>query len=249
MKQFLIPLLLFSLGLCAPPCRGEEFTVAVEAISYSPHYTTINGTYQGFARELLDRFATSYGHHFTYTPLPILRLYKQYLDDGKFDFKYPDNGYWQQGQKTGKEIIYSQPVVPYSDGVMVLPSRRGQSLKHLKHLGTIRGFTPWKYLDLAAAGTINIVENNSLEPLLKMTLAHRVDGAYVNRDVALYQLKKDGKEGALVFDATLPHTSDFYYLSTMKHPAIIKQFNTFLLTNKDFINQLKRKHGLPEDEN
>jgi polar amino acid transport system substrate-binding protein len=49
---------------------------------------------------------------------------------------------------------------------------------------------------------------------------------------------------ALVFDPSLPHTKDFYYMSTVKHPEIIKEFNAFLAKETGTYEQIRKKLGI-----
>ncbi len=225
--------------------QNKAYIVGVDNISYFPHYVHENNEYRGFAREVLGAFAKRRGYTFIYKARPVARLFKEYLEQGKFDFKYPDNSYWQSDMKKSKKVVYSQPVVEYIDGVMVLPERKGRGVEHLKRLGTIRAFTPWTYLDLIKAGKVKISENSDFIPLIKMTLMKRVDGAYINVAIAHYQLENVlHKSNALVFDPDLPHTRSFYHLSSIKYPEIIEEFDRFLIQERNLIDGLKEKFGV-----
>ncbi|MBI1835277.1 MAG: hypothetical protein HYR92_05935 [Burkholderiales bacterium] len=84
-------------------------------------------------------------------------------------------------------------------------------------------------LDAFAKSKGYMFENDSFVSLLKQAQLKRVDGAYINIEVAKYQLKEVlHQPGSLVFDPDLPHTKDYYYLSSVKHPKIIQEFNAFL---------------------
>ncbi len=232
--------------LCSIPivsfAQNKDYIVGVENVFYFPHFVYENHRYGGFAREILDAFAKRGGYTFEYKARPVARLFLEYLKMDEFDFKYPDNSCWQIDMKKNKEVIYSQPVVKYLDGVMMLAERKGRGVKHLKTIGTIRGFTPWDYLDLIKVGKVDINESNGIIPLIKMTLIERIDGAYINVDIARYQLENSfHKPNALVFDPDLPHTKSFYHLSSIKHPEIIEEFDKFLYRVKQrvfYSNQL-----------
>ncbi len=224
--------------------QTKSFVVGVEDLSYLPYYSAETGDYTGLGRDVLDAFAKKHGYIFKYQNLPLERLFK-YFVGGKLDFKYPDTPMWQKVMKKGKKITYSEMVVNYIDGVMVLPKRKGAGLGKIKVLGTIKGFTVWDYLEHVKAKSVAIDEVYSMNSLLKKTLAGRVDGAYLNIEVAKYNLEKSlNRPNGLVFDGGLPHTKGSYYLSSIKHPEIIKQFNAFLKEDKAKVDALKKKYKI-----
>jgi ABC-type amino acid transport substrate-binding protein len=232
-------LFFFSIG-----SHAKNLVVGVENIEYYPIYTVDGGEYGGYARELIDSFAEKYGHTVTYKPLPIKRLFGTFLDGG-LDLKFPDNKHWASDAKKGKNVIYSTPALEYIDGAMVLPSRLGQGEEKLKKLGVIRGFTPWDYLASIKAGKIDAKENKQMSHLMRMAESGRVDAVYFNVLVARYFLKHSDFEDDLVkYDPALPHTQDFYYLSSIKHPDVITQFNEFMLKETELVNNLRKKYEL-----
>lgn len=223
---------------------GQTYTIGVEDIDYYPLYAYRNGSYQGFAQEVLTKFADSKGYTFQFKPFPVVRLIN-YFVEGKVDFKFPDNENWAGDAKKGINEVYSDAVVPYTDGVMVLPANKGKGTAALKKLGTVRGFTPWDYLSLIKSGAVVAKEASSLESLIQQTIHGRVDGAYFNTIVASYYLANVKKQaGALVFDDTLPHTSSTYKLSSHKHPKVIEEFNQFLVDESPWVRQLEKKYGI-----
>ena len=221
---------------------ADEFVVGVENIEYYPLYAKRDGKYAGYARAVFDEFAVRAGHTFVYKPLPIKRLFKSFID-GDIDFKFPDSPYWKQDLKKGKSVAYSDSVIEYVDGVLVRPEKVGKGKESLQKLGVLRGFTPWDYLGDIKNKTIALKEVNSLESLIKMTKAGRLDGVYFNVIVANYfQEKTMFDKGGVLFDSSLPHTRSHYYLSSIKHPELIKQFSEFLNNNKGLIASLKAKY-------
>lgn len=209
--------------------QSKVYTVGVEDLEYYPQYSHRGDEYIGFGRELLDAFAKSKGYTFHYKILPLNRLFFEALKGNSLDFQYPDNAYWEAHLRTGVKVIYSQPVMPFIDGVVVHPENKGRGMQHFKVLGTMTGFTPWNYLDLIKNKQVQVFENDSFVSLLKQAQLKRVDGAYINIEVAKYQLKEVLHQAdSLVFDPELPHTKDYYYLSSVKHPKIIQEFNAFL---------------------
>ena len=236
-------LLLAGPAISAEPAK--VFTVGVEDLEYFPQYSYENRQYIGFGREILDAFAKSRGYRFEYRPLPPSRLFFEHLKTQSLDFKYPDNSYWESHLRTGVKVHYSNPVMPYIDGVFVVPEHKGRGVPALKMLGTVTGFTPWKYYDAIKRKEISLSENDNSISLLKQAVFKRIDGAYINVEVARYQLRANLKQpDALVFDPALPHIADFYYLSSIKHPAIIQEFNEFLLREKDVYERIRKKLGI-----
>lgn len=219
---------------------AESFVIGVENIEYFPQYTYIDGEYGGFGRELLDAFATSRGYTFRYLGLPVKRLYVEYLTGDQLDLIYPDNELWHMEDKKGLTIHYSAPVIPFTDGAMVLPERKGKPMDVNFRIGTIRGFTPTAFVDLLGVGPLEITEASNFSGLLRMVLAKRVDGAYINIAVAHHFLDNVLKEPtALRFDESLPHVNGHYHLSSRKHPKIINEFNIFLEEEKGAVDKIK----------
>jgi len=242
MKRLIIAAVLAA--ACHQVSATPTYVVGVEALDYYPHYRGENAGFSGFAREVLDAFARHQGYRFDYRPLPVARLNKTFFA-GELDFKYPDNPNWQANRRKGLDIHYSAPVASYTDGVLLLPANRGKGVDNLTTLGTVRGFTPWAYLDAIAQGTLKVREVTTFRQSLQQGISRRVDGVYMNIEVGRYQLERVLKQpGALVFDETLPHSRSAYRLSSIRHPATLEAFNAFLQSNATEIEALKDKYGL-----
>ncbi len=244
MRSLLLALacaLAFMLALPPLHARAENaYVVGVEKVPYLPHYAWAEGQYTGFARELFDAFAADQSYALTFEALPVKRLSHTFFVQKSLDCKYPDNPNWVRGLRMGVDVHYSDPVVEYIDGVMVLPENKGK--KHeLQTLGTVLGFTPWDFLSDIEKGDVQLSENTSLQSLLHMTAKGRLDGSYVNVSVAKERLREMGLVNALVFDDSLPHTRDSYYLSSIDHPAVIEDFNSWMQENADTVVHLKKK--------
>lgn len=239
------PALLLSLCLFVlPAVAQEEIRVGVELQPYQPYSDVQGGEYRGYARDLLDAFAAEYGYRFVYTPLPVRRLLSDFLA-GRVDLKFPDHPQWNADQKAGHAVRYSQPAAPYVDGILVKPKHLGQGMQRIELLGTQNGFTPWPYLSEIRGGRIRLIQANQIESLLRMASSDRVDAVYLNPRVVAYQLKQmDMAAESLVFDPTLPHVEDHYYLSSIHHPQLIEAFDRFLEQRADQIAALRLRHGL-----
>ncbi|MBF0120143.1 MAG: transporter substrate-binding domain-containing protein [Desulfobacterales bacterium] len=246
MKKLMFTLLLVFLFSQISFSEEKKFVIGVENLDYLPYQTVVNNDYQGFARELLDLFAQNKGYKFTYRPTPVKRLFIEFLN-GEIDFKYPDNPNWKGDLRKGINISYSNSIVNFIDGVMVLPERKEMKIDGLKTLGTVLGFTPWDYLDLINSKSISLQENPNIFGLLQMVILKRIDGAYVNIAVANYQLETNLKSTqSLTFASNLPHTKGNYFVSSIKHPEILKEINQFLEEKKEEINNLKKKYKLQD---
>lgn len=243
MKRSLVILWLL---LCHSLHAETTYKIGVEDIPYMPFYETVDGKFQGYALEILNAFAKDNDIKFEYIPLPVKRLFMEYLDENKeLDFKFPDNAYWAQDLKKGKQLSYSVGLVAFTDGVMVVPESEKITKDQLKRLGIVRGFTPWEFLDDISSNKIEKVESNSLDSLLKLVLLKRVNGAYVNVDVANYFLKNNLKQpGALVLNNVLDHTISAYSISSYKHPEVLKKLDKWIKDNKTKHEEILKKWGL-----
>jgi polar amino acid transport system substrate-binding protein len=206
--------------------------VGVEDIGYLPAYAVQNGEYVGTARTIFDKFAADRGWRLVYRPLPIKRLFAE-LAGGGIDLKFPDNPYWNPTAKKGVAVTYSQPVIRYIDGAMVLPSRLGAEVKLL---GCVAGFTPFAWQDRIKDGRVQLRENTNLDALLQQVLRGRLDGAYISVAAAHHRLDSVlGQPGGLVFDPGQPHSRDSYMLSSSKHPAVIAEFDAWMAANAGWV--------------
>lgn len=239
---FYIVLLAFLSGLPLHVGANERFVIGVEDINYEPYYNEDNGVYYGAARELLDLFAKQQGYTFQYKLLPIKRLFNDFIRVQDLDFKFPDNPKWQPELKESVSVIYSDIVFEDKTAIMVRPANRLMQLHELKKLGTILGFTPWPFMDRIKQKQIKLYQNRSFVGLLQQTIVGRVDGAYINSSVARYTMKHTLKKpGVLVAAENLPAPSGQFFLSTLKHTAVIEQFNQFLVEKVVEIKAIKDK--------
>ncbi|MDF2179118.1 transporter substrate-binding domain-containing protein [Aliiglaciecola sp. CAU 1673] len=237
-------LLLSGFVLASTALKAAEFSIGVENLDYKPFSAVEDGKFSGYFKEVLDKFAADNGHKFTYKPLPVKRLMQDFLA-GKVDFKIPDNKFWAGSMRQGHDIYYSTPVATYVDGVMVKPANVSLDYDKLSGLVTLRGFTPFPFMDDIAKGTIKLSETNTLDGLIKMVESDRVDGGFANVDVTKYYMREVmGNPQLLVFAEGLPTGVSEISLSTIKHQDIIEQFNAWLLLKQDLIAELKAKYQI-----
>jgi ABC-type amino acid transport substrate-binding protein len=224
--------------LAAPPAT---YSVGVEDIDYLPVSAYRDGAWVGVLPELLDAFAADAGIRFEYRPLPVSRLLHSFLN-GQIDFKLPDHPDWQRDRRKGLEIYYSRPLLAFTDGTLVRPAQLGEDQAAIQTLATVIGFTPWAWQEPINQGQVRLRESLDLTSLLRQTLAGRVDAAYASIAVASWQLKHDlDQENALVFDPQLPHASDHYHLSTLKHPAVLRALDLWLEDSAEAVGRIKAR--------
>jgi len=234
-------------GFLANAASAGNFTVGVEGQDYLPIASGVGGDYKGYSRELLDAFAAKAGHKFTYQPMPVARLWDEYLKQKSVDLKYPDNAYWNADNKKGLNITYSSGLINVVEGLMVPPANKGKGASSVTKIVTLRGFTPFPYLDMIAAKKVAVTEVNEAGQALDMAAAGRVDGVYMGKIAATYLLNDVMKKpGSLVFDDSLPNSKNDFSMSSMKHPDVIKQLNDFLASEKDLVAKLKAKYKIVE---
>lgn len=239
-------LALFLLILSNNALASSVYTVGVEDIDYTPIFSSMPApeNFKGFARDLLDKFAESEKIEFKYVPLPIKRFLLVF-QSGNLDFAFPDNPKWNLEEKKNLKVTYSTPLITFQDAVFVKPEKLGLGIGSLKVLGTLSGFTPWKFQSLIDAGKIKLESANTPETLVNMALLGRVDGINMARQVVQYHLKKKERPNDLVSDPKLmPLRDSYYHFSTLKHPEVIKKLNIFIKKESVFIRELKKKYGL-----
>ena len=242
--------LLLVLWVLAGPCAGQalaepiRLTVGVERIDYPPYGSFRHGDYEGYARDLLDSFAIEYGYIMVYVPLPVKRLYQDFLETRTLDLKFPDSPDWHPGRRKGLHITYSAPACSYTDGILVKPENLGKGMGAIKTLGILAGFKPWLLTPPIQPKSVKVSENASISGLLGKGLVGRVDGVYANVEAARHLLRAMGRSDQLVLDPDLPHTTGFYRLSTIKRPLVLREFDHFLKTRSELVASLKKKHGL-----
>lgn len=241
MKNIILSCCLLSVALChSLAAETKHYIVGVEGFDYYPLYAF--GKRKSISEELLDTFASDAGITFEYKPLDINRLYHELIVDEHVDFKYPDNAYWGSDKKEGATVIYSAPAVPYTDGVLVHKTKKGNSILSYKTLGMPAGFTPQEYGDLEAKGSLKLKRHYEIDRLVKDVMLGKTQGLYANVTVAQYLVNKD-YGSSLTYDPSLPHSDSHYHLSTIKHGDVIEQFNTFLSDNPDLVAKLKEKYN------
>lgn len=243
-----VVLTLFIVCLSVPAWSDQRIVVGVEKLSYAPYFRTENGEYLGYARELIDMFGDEYGYDVVYDPLPVQRLFHDFMEGERLDFKFPDSPYWRQSLRHGKVIHYSEPLCGYTDGLLVLPERKSLGLDAINVLGVIYGFDYWKTIPELVSESVRISVNNSMFGLISKALVGRVDAIYANVAVVKHRLALMDEEGQLVFDSDLPYHGGTFRMSTITRLDVLQQFNTFLSERVDLVRALQKKYGVNQPE-
>lgn len=213
------------------------FVVGMESQNYA------NGLYEHYFQELFSAFAAEHQYEFEFHPLPVNRLYQKLLNK-EIDFKFPDHPLWRSVLKGETPIYYSDSTIHYREGLMVLPEKLGRALDRLQVISLPRGFSALAFDQAIEKQKLQVVETITPHAALNMTRLGRSDGTYMNVATAENQLAKMGKAHALTFDPTLPYITDHYYLSSIKHPNVLDQFNRFLREERALIEALQKKYEL-----
>ena len=246
MKKSTILAMLTACLLSSPAFSGN-YKIGVENTDYLPVSRGDTATYSGYAREFLDAFGKKYGHTFSYYPYPMVTLFDEFAIKKSLDFKFPDNPYWVADAKKGLKIVYSKSIVLVTEGLFVLPSEKGKGLANVTKISTLRGFTPWPYMDQIKSKKIEVMEVNYAGASINIGADRRVDGVYMGVMAANYVMNEVlRRPGVLVYDDSLPNSKSEFSMSTIAHPEVIKQLDEFLVKEKSFVDKLKAKYKIVE---
>lgn len=245
------PLLLFlvlMLMQVSPSFSSESrtFTIGVEDYeNFLPYSSYKKGQYFGLGRDILDLFAQKKGYTFVYRVYPLRRRDMLFVN-GKVDLAFPDNPLWIRDLKKGLKIKYGK-MLKFTDGVLVLKKNKGKGVDQLRKMGIPLGFTPYQYLDRVNDKKITLISNPSYDSLQKQLTLGRVDGIYVNIEIAEYYWKQKGGNLKIsenvIFDPGLPHAKGYYSLSSFKSPKVVEAFKVFMKEEKVKIDRLKKKYN------
>lgn len=223
--------------------QTKEFIIGVEDIPYYPlfEYKLNKDTY---SKELLNRFAASKGYKFTYLPLPIKR-FDTWLIEDKIDFKYPDNLRWYSEYLLREKYIFSQSTIKLVAGTSVLKSSLKKDISEFKSVGTLLGFYPTNWIEEIKRGEVSLYEDISTKILIQQLLAKNIDGIEIEPSVIRYYLEELGvSDDLVVIDKRFKYDVYDFYLSTIKHPKVIQEFNQFLDNNKKLLEEMNKRYKI-----
>lgn len=225
----------------------QEFIIGVEEVSYYPlfDFSATDTSKPSFSRDILKEFFEQHNYSYRFMALPIKRFNKWYEDKG-IDFKFPDNVRWQNYKNNKTNIIFSRSVIKLMAGSYVLESNATYKRNDIKKLGTIFGFVPTLWLDKVEGKELELIEENTPFSIIKHILHGNIDATNIDANVIRHNLKLVEKPKAIVLNTNIYHEVFSYHLSSIEHPEIIKQFDTFIQNNPELIQQIKKKHDIIE---
>ncbi|WP_199609796.1 hypothetical protein [Flocculibacter collagenilyticus] len=218
------------------------FTIGVEDVPYFPLYD-FNTNKDTYARELLDAFAQAYNYQFKYVAMPIKRFDKWLLDTD-IDFKYPDNIRWFSDASLRDKFTMSDSTIELLAGTFTSKEGLAKPVKEKHVFGTLFGFHPTLWIDGIKRGQIELHEDTSPRILVQKTLHGHIHGINLVPEVINYHLNAIKNGGEIKLDKRYRYEVYSYHLSTIKHPDVIRQFNTFLKQNGVLIERLKAKYNI-----
>jgi len=226
---------------------AQEFIIGVEEVSYYPlfDFSATDTSKPSFSRDILKEFFEQHNYSYRFIALPIKRFNKWYEDKG-IDFKFPDNARWRDDTYNKLNITFSRPVIKLMAGSYVLKSNAKYRREDIKKLGTIFGFSPTLWFDKLKSKELELIEENTPFGIIKHILHGNVDATNIDANVIRHNLKLVEKPKAIVLNTNIYHEVFSYHLSSIEHPEIIKQFDTFIQNNPELIQQIKKKHDITE---
>ncbi|WP_218312613.1 transporter substrate-binding domain-containing protein [Alteromonas antoniana] len=237
---------LFS-SLLSLTSQAETFIIGAQNIQYYPHYDFSQENDKGLAWAILEAYADQSGHELIYHDMPIKRLQLE-MRKGNVDFVYPDNPKWYNQIVPASEKYFSAPLTRALGGTIVNPNDVGKGIDRIQRLSIPLGFTPvnWQQrVDLKQTRLVPVSDTLSALYLLKKD---RVDAANLEYSVTQYLTLTSPQYGPFTLDPALPYDNVGFMLSTINHPAVLTDINTFIRTHGELIDSLKQKYNLRDPE-
>lgn len=224
----------------------QHYMVVVQDIDYYPIYRAdpSNNRYSGYMADLMTAFADHAGIEFSYHVRPIRRMTLEYTA-GMYDFAVPDNPNWNTQEKQDLPVTYTNPLLTFEDAMYVAADNDQLTPDDMRDIGTITGFTPWKFQGRIESGQVELKTARKPANLIRMALAGNVETFNLAAPVARHQFEALSVGDRLVQAPKLmENTVSHYHLSTIKHPGVITQFNRFLEEHEALVQSLRHQYGL-----
>lgn len=213
--------------------------VGIDALDYFPIIGKPELTSnKGIINDIITAFLVYDGKEFRIVRLPTARLRRDfYTGKSEIDLIIPDNKKW--GTKP-PNLIFSDSIYTYTEGTIVLDTGHVESISDIKLLGIPAGFSPYPYREYILSGKIKIYENKSQYLIEQLSLA-RIDAVYMSIDVSRYYSNMLGVK--TTYATLLPHSSDYYYASTIHRKDLIVRLNSFISTKQNIILSIEKKYS------
>lgn len=226
---------------------AETFIVGAQNIQYYPHYDFSQENDKGLAWAILEAYADQSGHQLIYHDMPIKRLQLELLK-GNVDFVYPDNPKWYNQIIPASQKFFSVPLTRALGGTIVNPDDVGKGIDRVQRLSIPLGFTPVNWQQRVDQKLTRLVPVSDTLSALYLLKKNRVDAANLEYSVTQYLTLTSPQYGPFTLDPALPHDNVGFMLSTINHPDIILDINTFIRTHGELIESLQRKYNLRDPE-
>lgn len=225
--------------------KADTYIVGAQNIEYSPYYNFSSPHEKGLGWAILEAFSKHSGHQFIYLSMPVKRLQIE-LKKGNVDFVFPDNPRWNDPITYSVDKAYSLPLVDTFAVTLVKPENKGKGIGFVSNLIIPDGFTPAKWKKQINENTVNLIGVNSVYEGLSLLNKEKANAMDIEYNVAQRILRRYPNIGEFTADLTLPYNTVSFSVSTLKHPDIIHELNTFLNSNSKTINEIKNKYGIEE---
>jgi polar amino acid transport system substrate-binding protein len=178
---------------------AETFRVMIHTGSFPPYFFKEGDSRTGTIHDIFTAITQETGDSVEYIRVPFKRALRQF-DSGKIDIEPMTNPTWRQ--LSSVQGIYS---IPFTVSEEVILFRQDKyiavhSPEDLlgKTVGVIKGYYYPAYEPYFTDGRINPNRLDSENKLIQLLLAERLDQALINKDFALYQIKKQHLTNQLV---------------------------------------------------
>lgn len=183
------------LFIAAPPfvSRGDAETLRVmlHTGSFPPYYFPEGDSRTGIVQDVFNAFAEETGDNIEYVRCPFNRSLRNF-ETGEVDIEPMSNPAWRRGSKVLG--VFSKPFA-VSDSIVLFSKKKAVPLHSVDELkgkvvGVVRGYVYPVFAPYFESGEICAHELENENKLIQMLLAGRIDQALMNKDFALYQIKK-----------------------------------------------------------
>lgn len=180
-----------TISFFAHTSSAESFRVMLHTGSFPPYFFKEGDVRTGTIRDIFTAITQETGDTVKYIRVPFKRALRQF-EIGKIDIEPMTNPIWRQSSSI--QGVYS---IPFAVSEEVILFRQDQyitvhSPEDLlnKTVGVIQGYYYPTYEPYFADGRIKTNRLDCENKLIQLLLAGRLDQAFINKDFALYQIKK-----------------------------------------------------------
>ncbi len=170
---------------------AETLRVMLHTGSFPPYYFSSDDPRTGIVQDVFNAFAKETGDKIEFVRCPFNRSLRNF-ESGDVDIEPMSNPAWRKNSKVLG--VFSKPFA-VSDAIVIFNAKKAVPLLSVEELknktvGVVRGYVYPVFTPYFESGEMypHILENEN--KLIQMLLADRLDQALMNKDFALYQIKK-----------------------------------------------------------